>query len=60
MYRVSVDGRTRFEGSSNVEDESLDAFQTTLFEEVMDHGQHTVTLLNLEDKWLDVDFVSDQ
>jgi hypothetical protein len=37
----------------------LDQFQTTLFEQEMDHGQHTVTLLNLEDKWLDVDFVSD-
>ncbi|KAH6911777.1 hypothetical protein BKA70DRAFT_1268486 [Coprinopsis sp. MPI-PUGE-AT-0042] len=55
-HRVSIDGEWRPAESSNVESEDLEEFQTTLFEEVVENGQHRVTMVNLEDKWVDVDF----
>jgi hypothetical protein len=53
LYQVTLDGTTSPEVTG-----AGDQFQTSLYSATVQKGMHTVTMVNRENKFLDIDFVS--
>lgn len=54
LYQVTLDGNT----SPEVTGAGADQFQVQLYTANASRGMHTVTMINKENKFLDIDFVS--